>query len=272
MAVKTWFITGTSAGFGRRLTERLLERGDQVAATLRRPEALAGLAARYPGTLWTAELDVTDTSEVRAVTDRAFAELGRVDVIISNAGYALRGAGEEPDDKQVEQQFATNVLGPMALARAAIPHFRTQGDGHLIQLSSIGGLAAFPFVGYYNATKWAMEGFYEAVHQELAPLGIHATLVEPGGAPTDNQRSSQDPPSQIAAYANARAVQLAAFRSPVGDVTKIADAIIAAGDARNPPRRLVLGSDSFVASRSALAARLSEVEEQEQSARSTDAR
>jgi NAD(P)-dependent dehydrogenase (short-subunit alcohol dehydrogenase family) len=213
MAVKTWFITGTSAGFGRRLTERLLERGDQVAATLRRPEALAGLAARYPGTLWTAELDVTDTSEVRAVTDRAFAELGRVDVIISNAGYALRGAGEEPDDKQVEQQFATNVLGPMALARAAIPHFRTQGDGHLIQLSSIGGLAAFPFVGYYNATKWAMEGFYEALHQELAPLRIHATLVEPGGAPTDNQRSSQDPPSQIAAYANARAVQLAAHRS-----------------------------------------------------------
>lgn len=233
----TWFITGTSSGFGRRTTERLLERGDRVAATcanLRQPEQLDALSEQYPDTLWRARLDVTDTAEIRRIIDRAFAELGPVDVLLSNAGYALLDAGEEPDDAQVQRQFATNVLGPMALVRAAVPHFRRQGHGHLMQISSIGGLAAFPFVGYYNSTKWALEGFYEAIHQELTPLNIGVTLIEPGSAPTGTADRADVTAAQVGAYAAARKAQLDAFTTPWGDVTTIADAIIAAGGTPAP--------------------------------------
>ncbi|WP_327238319.1 SDR family oxidoreductase [Streptomyces sp. NBC_01317] len=271
MTSKTWFITGTSTGFGRALTEALLARGDRVAATLRRPAALDDLAAAYgEDRLWRAVLDVSDPAQVRDVVDDAFAALGRIDVVVSNAGYSLVGAAEEPTDEQVERQLDTNVLGSMTLARAALPHLRAQRGGHLMQFSSIGGQAAFPFVSVYNATKWAMEGFYEALAQEVAGLGIATTLIEPGGFRTDANTRSADAAPALPAYAALREQMLATFSEPIGDPARLAAAVIAAADTPRPPRRLLLGTDAYDAVHASLTARLREVEAQKDSVSLTD--
>jgi NAD(P)-dependent dehydrogenase (short-subunit alcohol dehydrogenase family) len=267
MTFKTWFITGTSTGLGRALTEALLARGYRVAATLRRPAALDDLAAEYGDLLWRAELDVSKPAHVGRVVDDAFGALGRIDVVVSNAGYSLVGAVEEPTDEQVERQLDTNVLGSMTLARAALPHLRRQGDGHLIQFSSVGG---FPFVGIYNATKWAMEGFHEALAQEVTGLSIATTLVEPGGFRTDANTRSVDAAPALRVYADLREELLRNFSEPIGDPAKLAEALITATSRKHPPRRLVLGSDSYEAVHAALAARLSEVEAQRDSASITN--
>jgi NAD(P)-dependent dehydrogenase (short-subunit alcohol dehydrogenase family) len=271
MTFKTWFITGTSSGLGRALTEALLARGDRVAATLRRPAALDDLADHYGGQLWRAELDVSKPAQVRQVVDAAFAALGQIDVVVSNAGYALVGAAEEPTDSQVERQLDTNVLGSMTIARAALPHLRRQGGGHLIQLSSIGGQSAFPFVGIYNATKWAIEGFYEALAAEVAGLRIATTLVEPGGFRTDANTRSKDSGPELPVYTELREQVLRDnFSDPIGDPAKLAAAVIAAADTAPPPRRLLLGSDAYQAVRASLTARLAEVETQREHASITD--
>ncbi len=180
----TWLITGASRGFGRELTEQLLARGDRVAATLRRPERLEGLAARYRDRLWIRALDVTDTAQIRQVVDAAFAELGRIDVVVSNAGHGLFGAAEEVSDAQIERQVRTNLTGAIQLARAVVPHLRAQGGGRILQLSSMGGQIAFPGLSIYHATQWGIEGFYESLAAEVAPFGIDTILVEPGFART----------------------------------------------------------------------------------------
>jgi NAD(P)-dependent dehydrogenase (short-subunit alcohol dehydrogenase family) len=269
MAAKTWFITGTSSGLGRALTEALLARGDHVAATLRRPAAVDDLTARYGSQLWRAELDVSMPAQVRRVVDAAFAVMGRIDVVVSNAGYALVGAAEEPTDQQVQRQLDTNVLGSMTVARAALPHLRGQGGGHLIQFSSIGGQSAFPFVGIYNATKWAIEGFYEALGLEVAGLGIATTLVEPAGLRTDANTRSKDAARQLPVYNQMRS-QLRQFSNPIGDPAKLAGAVLAAADATPPPRRLLLGSDAYEAVHTSLTARLAEVKAQKEHASITD--
>jgi NAD(P)-dependent dehydrogenase (short-subunit alcohol dehydrogenase family) len=158
----------------------LLQRGDSVAATVRKPDALKDLTAQYGDRLWVDVLDVTDSGAIRNVIDRAFAELGRIDVVVSNAGYALLGAAEEVSDAQIERQFNTNLLGSVRVARAAIPHLRQQGGGRIIQISSSVGQAAYPTMRVYAATKWGIEGFYEGTIPEIAPFGIDVTLVEPG--------------------------------------------------------------------------------------------
>jgi NAD(P)-dependent dehydrogenase (short-subunit alcohol dehydrogenase family) len=272
MAPKTWFITGTSTGFGRALTETLLDRGDRVAATLRRPAALDELAARHGDRLWRAELDVSDPRRVRKVLNDAFDALGRIDVVVSNAGYSLVGAAEEYTDEQVERQVATNLLGSISLARAALPHLRAQGGGHLIQFSSIGGQAAFPFVTVYNATKWALEGFYEALAVEIDGMGIATTLVEPGGFRTDANNRSIDPSAPLPAYDALRErLFTGRFDEPLGDPVKLAAALIRTADLPSPPRRLLLGSDAYEAMHASLSARLSEVEAQKVGAAETDA-
>jgi NAD(P)-dependent dehydrogenase (short-subunit alcohol dehydrogenase family) len=270
MAAKTWFITGTSTGFGRALTEALLRRGDRVAATLRTPAALDELATRYGDRLWRTALDVSSPADVRRVVDDAFAALGRIDVVVSNAGYSLVGAAEEPSDEQVQRQLDTNILGSMTLARAALPHLRRQGGGHLIQFSSVGGLTAFPFVGIYNATKWAMEGFYEALAQEVNGLGIATTLVEPGGFRTDANGRSVDAAPALPVYADLRERLLNGFADPIGNPAKLAEAVIAAAYAEQAPRRLLLGSDAWAAVHASLSARLREVEAQRETASVTD--
>lgn len=190
--IRTWFITGASSGFGRQLVELLLLRGDRVAATVRKPDNLEDLAAKYSGQLWVGILDVTDGAAVRHVLDRAFSELLHIDVVVSNAGYALFGAAEEVTDAQIERQFDTNLLGSIWVARAAIPHLRRQGGGRIIQISSSVGQAAYPTMGVYAATKWGIEGFYEGTIPEIAPFGIEVTLVEPGASRTNFATSSAD--------------------------------------------------------------------------------
>jgi NAD(P)-dependent dehydrogenase (short-subunit alcohol dehydrogenase family) len=274
---KTWFITGTSTGFGRELAEQLLARGDRVAATLRRPEALDALAARYGEQLWIRGLDVTDTAAIRAVVDAAFAELGHIDVVVSNAGYGLLGAAEELTDEQIEHQLQTNVVGSIQLTRAVLPHLRAQGGGKILQLSTMGGQFAYPGMSLYHASKWAIEGFLDSVGQEVAPFGIQTCLVEPGGARTDfaGRSLAMAPANEAyagtpAAYVRAMAASRPASAIP-GDVHKMARAMIDAADAAQTPRRLLLGSDAYRLVHTALADRLAFVEAQHDLTVSTDA-
>lgn len=271
---KVWFITGTSKGFGRMLTEKLLARGDTVAATLRQVSALDDLKARYGDRLWVATLDVDDTSAVRQVVDRAFKELGRVDIVVNNAGYALFCAAEEASDEQVRQQMDTNILGSLAVIRAALPHLRAQGGGRIVQISSAGGQTTYPNFSFYHATKWAVEGFCDTLAQEVAPFGIEVTIVEPGASKTSFGGALVSAPP-IAAYEHTpagdvrRGLENGAF--PVkGNAGKIARAIIDSVDQSPAPRRVALGRDSYTDMRASLVARLTALDEQKELALSTD--
>ena len=272
--MKTWFITGTSAGFGRLLTEKLLARGEQVAATLRKPDALADLKAQYGAQLWVAALDVTDTAAVRRVVDQAFADLGRIDVVVNNAAYALFGAGEEATDDQIRQQLDTNLTGSIQVIRAVLPHLRAQGGGRILQLSSEGGQIAYPNFGYYHATKWGIEGFVEAVAQEVAPFGIEFTLVEPGPART-NFGGGLVHATPLPAYEATpagdvrRGVSGGSF-AVTGDPVKMVDAMLHSAELSPAPRRLTLGREAYAKIRAALVARLAELDAQQAIAFSTE--
>jgi len=270
----TWFITGTSSGIGRELTEQLLARGDRVAATVRRADALDALKAQYGSQLWTATLDVTDTAAVRHTVDRAFAELGRIDVVVSNAGYALFGAAEEVDDAQIRAQIDTNLIGAIQLIRAALPHLRAQGGGRILQVSSEGGQIAYPNFSLYHTTKWAIEGFVESVAQEVAPFGIAFTLVEPGPARTAFGAGLVSPPPMAAYDATPagevrRAIASGAF-AITGDPVKMARAIIASTAVTPAPTRLLLGRDAHDRVRAALLGRLAALDAQRDIAYSTE--
>ena len=272
--MKTWFITGTSSGFGRILTEKLLARGDRVAATLRKTGALDDLKAQHGDRLWVARLDVTDTAEVRRVVDSAFEELGRVDVVVSNAAYALFGAAEEVSDEQIVQQINTNLVGSIAVIRAALPHLRSQGGGRILQISSEGGQIAYPNFSLYHTTKWGIEGFVESVAQEVAPFGIEITLVEPGPSQTNFGAGLVSPPA-MAVYNGTpademrRALASGAFKVK-GDPDKMVDAMLDSAEQRAAPRRLTLGEDSYTRIRAALTKRISELEDQKEIAFSTE--
>ena len=275
MAQRTWFITGVNSGFGRHLSEQLLERGDRVAGTIRKEGAADDLKARYGDQLWIAHLDVTDVPEVKAVVDRAFAGLGHVDVVVSNAGYGLFGAAEELTDDQIDHVIATNLTGSIQVIRAALPHLRALGGGRIIQVSTYGGQAAFPGGSMYHATKWGIEGFAEAVAQEVAPFGIGVTIVEPGGARTGFRYGSSRLGPRLRAYDGTPAAAIRAIIEegtavPPGDPAKMAAAIIASADADPAPSRVVLGSDCFAIIRKALADRLAVVESQRETAAATD--
>jgi NAD(P)-dependent dehydrogenase (short-subunit alcohol dehydrogenase family) len=272
---KTWFITGTSSGFGRELTELLLQRGDRVAATVRQPNALQDLAVKYGERLWVGVLDVTDGAAIRKVVDRAFTELQRIDVVVSNAGYAFFGAAEEASDAQIERQLDTNLLGSIQLARAVIPHLRRQGGGRIIQISSSVGQAAYPTLGIYAATKWGIEGFFEGTIPEIAPFGIEVTLVEPGASRTNFASSSLDAAQGLDVYETTPAGEfrrMVAAAGPAmftGDPRKVAAAIIASTDLSPAPKRLTLGGDAYALIHDALTGRLAALEAQKDLAHST---
>lgn len=258
----TWFITGTSSGFGRLLTERLLAQGDRVAATLRRPEALEGLHERYGDALWVAALDVTDATAVRTVVDEAFAALGTIDVVVNNAGYGVFASVEEASDEQIRRVVDTNLHGSIDVIRAALPHLRSQGGGRIIQVSTAGGQTTYPSFGYYHASKWGIEGFCETIAQEIAPLGIALTIVEPGATPTGFGASLDTAPPMPEYDATPagdvrRALASDDFPLP-NDPQKIADAMIGLVRSGATPLRLPLGSDTFEDVRAALLARLAE--------------
>lgn len=271
---RTWFITGTSSGFGRIMTEQLLARGDRVAATLRNPAVLAELQSRYPQQLWTARLDVTDSDAIRDVMARAFAELGRIDVVVSNAGNGLFGAAEEVSDAQIRRQVDTNLIGSIQLIRAALPHLRRQGGGRVIQVSSEGGQMAYPNFSIYHATKWGIEGFVESVAQEVAPFGIGFTLAEPGPTATGFAAGLDAAPA-LPEYADTpsgavrRGLADGTFRL-TGDARKMAAIMIDSVDQVPAPRRLTLGGGAYESIRAALGGRLAALEAQKDLARAAD--
>jgi NAD(P)-dependent dehydrogenase (short-subunit alcohol dehydrogenase family) len=275
MTRKTWFITGVTSGFGRHLTELLLERGDRVAGTVRRMEPLADLKTNYGDRLWLAHLDVTDRPEVRRVVDMAFADFGTIDVVINNAGYGLFGAAEELTDEQVVHQLNTNLLGSIQVVRAALPHLRAQGGGRILQVSTYGGQATNPGASLYNASKWGIEGFMESTAKDVAPFGIGVTIVEPGSARTEFRTGSARIATPMAAYDDTPAAMPRGIKNPalpsIGDPVKMAQAMIDSVDREPAPRRLVLGSDSYDYMRAGLTERLSELDEQRESSATTDA-
>jgi len=275
MAQRTWFITGVSSGFGRQLTEQLLEQGDRVIGTVRDTEKVADLRERYPETYHAELLDVTDTAAIHEVLERSFSERGRIDVIISNAGYGLFGAAEELSDEQVEHIIATNLLGPIQLIRAALPHLRAQGSGRVIQISSYGGQVAVAGNSLYHATKWGIEGFVESVAQEVAPFGIGMTIVEPGGARTEFRYGSAQVAQPLPVYDQTPAHSFLSMLDPKnglapGDPTRMAARIIESVDVEPAPLRMVLGSQALESTLATLRKRIEGFEAQRDLASSTD--
>lgn len=275
MTKKRWLITGISTGFGLVMAEQLLAKGDDVAGTVRDLSAVAELKAQYGDRLWLAELDLTNTASIRGVVDRAWSVFGRIDVVVSNAGYGLMGAAEELTDAMIEHQLDTNLLGSIQLIRAALPHLRAQGGGRILQLSSMGGQVTFPGGSLYHATKWGIEGFVEAVAQEVAVFNIGCTLVEPGGARTDFRYRSAQVGAMLEAYDVSpsrmvnRILKDTTHQSP-GDPAKMVDAMIACVEQDPAPRRIALGSDAYQMMHAQMSARLAALEAQRELALSTD--
>jgi len=275
VTVRTWLITGVSSGFGRELTSQLLGRGDRVIGTVRDTSKIADLTVRYPDTFIPEELEMTDRSAVRRLVERAFSQLGRIDAIVSNAGYGLFGAAEELSDDQVEDILATNLAGPITLIRAALPHLRNQGGGRIIQISSYGGQVAFPGNSLYHATKWGIEGFCEAVAQEVAPFGVGVTIVEPGGARTEFRYGSARIADLMPEYDNTPAHAFQRMLDPAnglapGDPARMASRIIGSVGIDPAPLRMILGSQALESTISTLRQRISDFEQQTSLAASTD--
>jgi len=272
---RKWFITGVSSGFGRLMAEQLLARGDRVAGTARKMEAMNGLKSKYNELLWLARLDMTDTQAIHHVVDKAFADLGTIDVIVSNAGYGLFGAAEELSDEQIAHQLSTNLLGPIQLVRAALPQLRAQGGGRIIGLSTYGGQAALPGGSLYHASKWGLEGFLDSIAQELAPFKIGVTIVEPGGARTNFRFGGAQLGTPLEAYQNTPGAMVHKMikdmsRLPIGDPAKMVKVMIDSVDQNPAPKRIALGSDAYAIIQKALTERLATLEAQEELALSTD--
>jgi NAD(P)-dependent dehydrogenase (short-subunit alcohol dehydrogenase family) len=257
MASKVWFITGTSKGFGRVWAQAALARGDQVAATARDVRTLAPLVERYGDRIAALTLDVTGKAAVDDAIAAAHSRFGRLDVVINNAGYGLFGTIEEVSEAEARAQLETNLFGALWVTQAALPIMRAQRSGHIIQVSSIGGVNAFPTVGLYHASKWGLEGFSQALAAEVAGFGIKVTIVEPGGFATEWGGPSAKRATQIPAYDDARAA-IEGFRSRniPGDPDATAAAILKVVDAKDPPLRIFFGSGGLPMTRAEYARRL----------------
>ena len=243
---RVWFITGASTGFGRLLAEEVLKQGGKVIATARKLEAVSDLEDRFPERAKAYALDVTDPAQVISIVAQATSCFSPVDVLVNNAGYGLTGAIEEATEDEFMPMFETNVFGLLRVTKALLPKMRERGSGHIINLSSIGGLIAMPGWGYYNATKFAVEGLTEALAGECEPLGIHVTAIEPGAFRTDFLgRSGKEAETQIEDYSPTAGKAREYFQTQAGkqrgDPQRAVEAIIAVVNAAKPPRHLVLG-------------------------------
>jgi NAD(P)-dependent dehydrogenase (short-subunit alcohol dehydrogenase family) len=244
---KVWFVTGSSKGFGRIWAEAALERGDKVAATARDASTLEPLTEKYGDDVLALALDVQDHDADFAAVQQAAEHFGRLDVVVNNAGYGLFGAVEEVSPEQARDQIETNLFGALWVTQAALPIMREQGSGHIIQVSSIGGITAFPGIGMYHASKWALEAFSQSLAREVADLGIHVTSIEPQGYSTDWAGPSAIHADPIDAYEPIREAQQkrrASIKSP-GDPDATGPAILKLVDAENPPLRCFFGADAF---------------------------
>jgi NAD(P)-dependent dehydrogenase (short-subunit alcohol dehydrogenase family) len=243
---KVWFITGTSKGFGRIWAEAALGRGDKVAATARDAATLAALPEKYGDSVLTMALDVQDRDADFAAVKKAHDAFGRLDVVVNNAGYGLFGAIEEVSEEEARDQIETNLFGALWVTQAALPIMREQGSGHIIQVSSIGGVTAFPEVGLYHASKWGLEAFSQSLSQEVADFGIDVTLVEPQGFSTDWSGPSSIHATEMDAYdpmRERRKKQLGARKR--GDPEATGTAILKLVDAEKPPLRCFFGATAF---------------------------
>jgi len=240
--MKTWFITGASRGFGHAWATAALARGDRVAATARNPKTLEDLTRAYGERVLPLALDVTDRAAVFAAVAQAAERFAGLDVVVNNAGYGLFGMVEETTEEQARAQLETNFFGALWVTQAALPVLRAQGSGHLVQVSSIGGIAAFPTLGLYNASKWALEGLSEALAAEVAPLGLKVTILEPGPYGTDWSGDSAVHTEAIAAYEPVREARRAgaAARAPA-DPAVTAQVVLKLVDSEEPPLRLFVG-------------------------------
>jgi NAD(P)-dependent dehydrogenase (short-subunit alcohol dehydrogenase family) len=242
---KVWFITGASRGFGREWAIAALERGDSVAATARDTSTLDDLVQQYGDRVLALQLDVDDRTADVAAVQQAHDRFGRLDVVVNNAGYGQFGMIEEISEAEARAQFETNLFGALWITQAALPFLRAQGSGHIIQVSSIGGISAFPNIGIYNASKWALEAFSQSLAQEVADFGISVTLVEPGGYSTDWGGASAKHATANPAYDEYREKAAEQRRQRLGgspgDPVATREAILQVVDAENPPLRIFFG-------------------------------
>ena len=273
MMSKTWLITGVSSGFGYEMTKQLLESGNTVIGTVRNTKKVEDLIAKYPKTFDCRILDVTDVPAVHKVVDEAFAKHGKIDVIVSNAGYGLFGAAEELTDTEVDHIIATNLTGSIALIRSALPYLRKQNSGNIIQISSYGGQVAFAANSMYHATKFGIEGFCESVAQEVAKFNIKVTIVEPGGARTEFRYGSAKVANLTPEYDHVHGflnmLDPSKGLAP-GDPAKMAQRIIESVDNPNTPLHMVLGSQALKATIERLEQRVAVYKTQTETAASTD--
>lgn len=243
---KVYFITGCSTGFGRNLAMEALQQGNQVAVTSRNTDDVKDIVAPYPGTAVAIKLDVTNAQEVMAAVKEAQEKFGRIDVLVNNAGIGYFGAIEESEEAEYRRMFEINFFGLVAVTSAVLPIMRAQRSGHIVNISSIGGMVAFPGVGFYNATKFAVTGYSESLAKETAPLGIKVTVVAPSGFRTDwAGRSANNTKTVIDDYAatahtNQNTIRGYSGNQP-GDPVRAAKAIIKAVESETPPVRLLLG-------------------------------
>ena len=268
-----WFITGASGGLGRALVQEALEAGDTVVATVRRPDALRELTEAHPDRLHVELLDVTDSAAVATTVGRVLAEHGHIDVVVNNAGYTIVGAAEELTDAELDHQLATLLHAPLQITRAFLGPMREHGVGRIIQVSSLGGQVSFPASSAYHAGKWGLEGFTEAVAQEVAEFGVRLTIVEPGGMGTDfgvNMRTA----AAIGAYERGSVGEFRRWLTTAGsdvfraDPAKVARVIFDTTRAPEPPLRLALGADAYEMLQQALRGRLDALEAQRELAQS----
>ena len=279
MSNRTWFITGASRGFGRSFAQAALAAGDRVAATARDISSLEDLVAEHGDAILPVELDVTDRDAVFAAVANVRDRFGRLDVVVNNAGYGVSGAIEELSEEQARRQVEVNLFGALWVTQAALPILREQRSGWIVQVSSIGGLAAFPLTGIYHASKWALEGLSETLRQEVEPFGIRVLIVEPSGFRTDWAGSSMDRSEPIDAYqeidqiAERRASQQEENNgSQPGNPDLAAQALLHTLNRDDPPFRLLLGNVAYDVAIDRYQTRLTEFQAGEQVARAADDR
>ena len=251
---KVWLITGCSTGFGRALAIEVLAQGYSAAVASRNINDVEDIVSRYPETALAVSLDVTSGAEITAAVEKTIAHFAQIDVLVNNAGIGYFGAIEESEEAEVRRMFEINVFGLAKMIQEVLPHMRKRRIGHILNIASIGGLRSFPGVGFYNATKYAVDGLSESLSKELAPLGIKVTIIAPSGFRTDwAGRSAKDSNIRIADYATTAEKNKGDIRAysgnQPGDPVRAAKAMIAVTESANPPLRLLLGAAALKGAR-----------------------
>ena len=251
---KVWLITGCSTGFGRSLATEALAQGYRVAVAARKTEDVQDIVSGYPETAIAVKLDVTVPEQIKSAVQTTLDTFGQIDVLVNNAGIGYFAAIEESEEAEVRRMFEINVFGLAKMTQEVLPHMRTRKSGHILNVSSIGGLRSFPGVGFYNATKYAVDGLSEALYKEVLPLGIHVTIIAPSGFRTDwAGRSAKDTSIKIDDYATTAGKNAGDIRgysgNQPGDPVRAAKAMIQVTETEHPPLRLLLGAAALKGAR-----------------------